>query len=194
MNYEYDAFFSYKRDPESDDWHEKVKDKLTYWLRQQLSRSQVRIFFDREDIRTGNRWRTKLGEALKSSRCIICLWSPLYFQSKWCLSEWKTFDERSKLAKRDLVLPASYFDGETFPPAARELQFKNFSHYASTMPGFWETGAAVEFEDTCLRPFAGDLAQMIQRCPAFSDSFPIVEAVDAEVQEENTIRRVSEVG
>ena len=28
MVYQYDAFFSYKRDPHSDTWHEAVKDKL----------------------------------------------------------------------------------------------------------------------------------------------------------------------
>jgi len=32
MSYEYDAFFSYKRDRESDQWHEVVKNKLEFWL------------------------------------------------------------------------------------------------------------------------------------------------------------------
>jgi hypothetical protein len=45
MAYQFDAFFSYKRDPESDDWHERVKDKLTFWLKQYLGRSDVSIFF-----------------------------------------------------------------------------------------------------------------------------------------------------
>ena len=103
MNYQYDAFFSYKRDRESDDWHEVVKNKLEFWLKQELERDDVRLFFDREDIRAGMRWRHKMVEALKRSKCIVCLWSPLYFQSKWCGSEWKTFVKREQLAMRPLV-------------------------------------------------------------------------------------------
>jgi hypothetical protein len=186
--YQYDAFFSYKRDPESDDWHERVKDNLAFWLGQHLGR-EASIFFDREDIRIGTRWRTRLEEALKRSRCLICVWSPRYFQSRWCLSEWKTFEERSRQTRSDLVLPASYFDGETFPQAARALQFRDFSPFASTMSRFWDTENAVTFEATCLRPFAHDLASTIQRAPSYDDSFPIVEADDREVQAELTIGR-----
>ena len=50
MAYEYDAFFSYKRDHESDEWHERVKDKLIFWLKQELGRQDIRIFFDTEEI------------------------------------------------------------------------------------------------------------------------------------------------
>jgi hypothetical protein len=57
MVYQYDAFFSYKRDPHSDAWHEAVKDKLAFWLGMELNQSVVRIFFDREEIRTGVHWR-----------------------------------------------------------------------------------------------------------------------------------------
>ena len=190
MDYEYDAFFSYKRDPESDDWHERVKDKLTFWLKQHLARQNVRIFFDREDIRAGDRWKARLSTALRTSRCLVCVWSPLYFQSQWCISEWLTFSERSRRVKSDLVLPASYFDGETFPAAARELQFRDFSRFASTMPKFWDTESAVKFEDSCLRPFADDLARAIKNAPKFDEAFPIVEAAHDEVQAEQIIGRI----
>ena len=71
MAYEYDVFFSYKRDPESDDWHEKVKARLEFWLKQELEKQDVRIFFDKEDIKTGDQWRERLSDALKQSRCIV---------------------------------------------------------------------------------------------------------------------------
>jgi len=192
MAYQFDAFFSYKRDPESDDWHERAKDKLTFWLKQYLGRSDVSIFFDREDIRTGARWHMRLTEALKTSRCLVCLWSPLYFTSKWCVSEWKTFEVRSKESGRDLVLPAAYFDGQTFPRDARAVQFRDFSKYASTMPRFWETEAAVRFEDVCLRPFSDDVADAIRRAPTYDDRFRIVEVPDSDVQPEGTIPRIAD--
>src|SRR5262249_25303408 len=157
-----DAFFSYKRDRESDSWHETVKGKLMFWLKQELQRPDVQIFFDSEDIRAGMRWRDRIAESLKRSRCLVCLWSPLYFRSKWCVSEWMTFMRREDMTKRDLVMPASYFDGESFPPAASARQVLDFSQFASTMPRFWDTDLAVTFEQQRLRPFARDLAAMIR--------------------------------
>jgi len=193
MDYQYDVFFSYKRDRESDEWHEHVKNKLAHWLRQELGRLEVRIFFDTEEIRTGEHWRQKLGDALKRSRCIVCIWSPLYFRSKWCVSEWMTFVERERLAKRELIMPASYFDGDTFPPNATAKQFLDFSEFASTMPKFWDTESAVEFEEKRLRPFARDLAAMIRRAPPYDDAFPVVEAPDNQVEAEKTIERTADV-
>jgi hypothetical protein len=199
MDYQYDAFFSYKRDRESDAWHEKVKAKLEYWLRQELQKLEVRIFFDTEEIRTGMRWQQKLSSALKQSRCIICLWSPLYFQSKWCVSEWMTFVEREAFIERDtkshadLVMPASYFDGETFPATTKAWQSQDFSEFASTMPKFWDTELAVKFENERLRRFAHDLAEIIRKAPPYSDAFPVVEVEDRQVESEQPIGRPGNV-
>jgi hypothetical protein len=55
-------------------------------------------------------------------------------------------------------MPASYFDGETFPPDATRRQFLDFSEFASTMPKFWDTELAVTFETQLLRRSARDLA------------------------------------
>jgi hypothetical protein len=192
MSYQYDVFFSYKRDRESDGWHGRVKDKLVFWLKHELQTANVRIFFDTEDIRTGMRWKQKLADALKRSRCIVCVWSPLYFQSKWCVSEWVTFSQREQLFNRELIMPASYFDGETFPPDATARQIIDFSEFASTMPKFWETDAAVKFEDR-LKLFAKDLAAMIRAAPPYDDAFPIVEAEDRQVLAQATIERLAHV-
>jgi TIR domain len=88
MSYLYDAFFSYKRDTQSDFWHQMVKDKLAHWLRVELGQPEVKIFFDTEEIHTGDRWRQKIAHALTHSKCLVCVWSPYYFQSKYCVSEW----------------------------------------------------------------------------------------------------------
>ena len=193
MAYQYDAFFSYKRARESDDWHERVKTTVEYWLGQALNRQDVSIFFDREDIRTGSRWGQLIADALKRSKCIICIWSPLYFQSKYCVSEWRTFVEREQKFNKPLIAPASYFDGKTFPPDASRWQTKDFSLYASTMPRFWDTESAVWFEKRALRPFAEDLAAMIEQAPSYDDTFPVIEADDDQVQKRETIGRLADV-
>ncbi|MEI7695764.1 MAG: toll/interleukin-1 receptor domain-containing protein [Chlorobium sp.] len=191
MSYEYDVFFSYKRDPQSDDWHLNVKDKLSYWLRMELNQPAVRIFFDTEEIRTGTRWRNKLSEALKRSKCLICVWSPAYFQSRWCVSEWLTFQLRESRYSCELVAPASYHDGIHFPKEAQEIQKSDFSDYTSTLPGFWRTEMAVEFENQRLKAFARDVASLIRNAPPYCEDFPIAEAGDDQIIEENNIGRIA---
>src|ERR1700692_597452 len=157
MAYRYEVFFSYKRDAESDAWHRTVMEKLRYWLKQELNQLEVSIFFDTEEIRTGMRWRAKISDALKVSKIIVCVWSPLYFQSAWCVSEWKTFAERERVSGRELIIPASYHDGNYFPAEARAKQILDLSNYTSTASRFWETEIAVEFERRCLMRFAKDV-------------------------------------
>ena len=191
MAYEYDVFFSYKHDPGSDAWHEQVKAQLEFWLKQELEKQDVRIFFDTEDIKTGDQWRERLSDALKQSRCIVCVWSALYFQSKWCVSEWMTFVRREKLAKRALVVAASFHDGEKFPPDARKVQFLDFSPYANTMPAFWRTELAVLFLPL-LKKFVHDLAEKIRKAPPFDEAFPVELVSDDKVEPERTIERVAD--
>lgn len=193
MSYRYDAFFSYKRDLESDSWHERVKNKLVFWLKQELRRTNVEIFFDTQDIRTGMQWKERLADAIRQSKCIVCLWSPLYFQSRWCVSEWMSFVQRGQLMGRRLVMPASYFDGNTFPPEAKEIQFPDFSEFASTMPRFWDTESAVRFEEIRLKPFARDLAEVIRTAPPYDDAFTVYEAAEAAIATDQTINRIVNV-
>jgi hypothetical protein len=192
VSYQYDVFFSYKRDPESDSWHLRVRDKLVHWLKQNLDQPDVKIFLDTEDIQTGQRWHAKLETALRTSRCIVCIWSPLYFKSKWCVSEWTSFERRGQALGLDLVVPARYYDGEFYPNLAKQRQSLDFSDYASTMPRFWDTDHAVEFERNLLRPFARDLAASIRSAPAFDPQFPIVEADDGLILKDSAINRISD--
>lgn len=193
MSYEYDVFFSYKRDPESDGWHQRLKDKIAFWLKKENYGEAARIFFDTEDIRTGQRWKQKLADALKKSKCIVCIWSPDYFKSKYCLSEWTTFEKRGSLLKMDLVVSAHFCDGENFPPAAKDRQSMNFEKYASTIPVFWETARADEFEQKHIRPFAKDIAAILNAQPPFQPDFPLDEAAEELLLPEAiTIGRISD--
>lgn len=178
MGYQYAAFFSYKRDPESDHWHSKVKQKLEHWLRQELVEQPNKIFLDTSDIQTGDQWEAKLGAAIRHSKCVICIWSPEYFRSEFCVSEWQSFVKResSFCPGRSLVVPASYHDGVHFPADANTYQISDFSRFASTMPAFWQTEAAVTFETT-LKQFAQEIAEKASSCPIYRDDFPVVRGV-----------------
>jgi len=97
------------------------------------------------------------------------------------------------MSGRELVMPASYFDGKTFPPDASAKQFLDFSDFACIMPKFWDTESAVSFEASRLRPFARDLAAMIRSAPPFDANFPLVEVGSDQVSQEETIGRIADV-
>jgi hypothetical protein len=173
--YQFDVFFSYKRDPRSQEWVSRVKDCLDYWLRQEVGRS--RIFFDAQSIDVGFPWPEAIRDALLSSRCMVGIWSAEYFRSGWCLTEWRSFQRREIETKIDgLILPLKYHDGESFPEDARRMKYRDISRFASIMSSFWATSRAVELEDE-IRQFAVDLARALERAPKFG-SFPLQLEVD----------------
>ena len=174
MPYTYDVFFSYKRQKSTDVWYLGVKDKLEIWLEQELQRP-VNIFYDSEDIRTGMRWRQKIATALLESRCMVCLWSPLYFRSKWCVAEWQTFEARGEQFDCELVVPARFHDGEHYPPQAKAVQRRDFSRFTSTSPRFWDSELALDFEQEELKGFAAEIAQIIRNAPAPDTNFPLID-------------------
>jgi TIR domain len=175
MGYEFDIFFSYKRNAYSSAWHTGLKDSLAHWVSEGLDGEAVRIFFDIEDINVGARWKSKIVSALCSSKCLVAVWSPEYFRSKYCVAEWLTFDKRSKLFNRELIAPASRADGQFFPIDARALQIAKFNDYALYATKFWETGYAAEFEIQLVKPFALDVAKLIRQAPDFAEDFPVVD-------------------
>jgi hypothetical protein len=187
--YKYDVFFSYRRHPESDEWHRRVKDKLAYWLEIELGKDEVPIFFDTQEIHSGEQWRERLAEALRSSKAMVCFWSPVYFKSQWCVSEWKTFAKREELFGKNLVVPASYHDGERFPPKARDKQKLDISDFTSTAAQFWNTERADRFEEKCLKPFAKDIAALIRKAPPFDPGFPLEEARPEDLVEAQDVGR-----
>ena len=95
--YEFDVFFSYKRHSLSADWTRRVSALLCYYLSHELNVPEARVFVDEESIELGDEWPETLQRALRRSKCLVCVWSPLYFQSDWCYSEWRSFQARERL-------------------------------------------------------------------------------------------------
>jgi hypothetical protein len=111
---------------------------------------------------------------------MVCLWSPAYFQSRWCVSEWESFRERERilnLPNHGLIAPIRYHDGEHFPEAAQNVQWADFAPYAYTNKAFWDTEPAVEFEKH-IKDFAKSVASIVRRAPGFQE-WPVVEAEPA---------------
>ena len=176
-DYEYDVFLSYKRHRLTLEWTRGVHRRLQFWLSQELGR-ETSLFVDDECIEAGERWPERLRESLKASRCMVCLWSPAYFQSTWCMSEWRSFREREArldMTSHGLIVPLRFHDGDYFPKEAREVQWIDVAPYTYTVPAFWASPRALELEDK-LKELAQAVANTIRLAPPFADDWPIVDA------------------
>jgi hypothetical protein len=175
-DYEHDIFFSYKRHELTLNWTRQVAARLKLWLTEELNRP-AEVFIDESSIEVGQKWPDELKYALKHSRCIVCVWSPSYFQSSWCVSEWKSFLEREKLCAVQayrLIAPLKFHDGEHFPQEASNVQWEDVAEYAFTIPAFWDSQRAIELEAK-LKTFAHSVANMVRKAPPFDRNWPIVE-------------------
>ena len=173
-DYKYDVFFSYKRHDLTQHWTREVYKRIEHFLDMELARKPV-MFVDEETIEVGERWPAKLQQALRQSRCMVGVWSPPYFRSSWCVSEWQSFLAREKhlgLGSHRLVAPLRYSDGEHFPEEAQKVQWHDVASFTSTCASFWTSRRALRLEDV-LKKFAGELAKIINEAPPFDPAWPI---------------------
>jgi hypothetical protein len=175
-DYKYDVFFSYKRHNLTLGWTKGVHERIVLWLSEELNR-EATIFVDDQGIAVGDRWPDRLREAVKLSRCMIAVWSPLYFQSDWCMSEWQSFRAREtqlQIAPHGLIAPLKFHDGEHFPADARSVQWTDVSDFASTASAFWGSSRALELEDK-LKTFVKSVATIVGNAPQFDPNWPLVD-------------------
>lgn len=185
MAYEFDVFISYKNHSVTNPWVIKFAEQLQYWLTQELGGNKPRIFFDKAgSINIGARWPAKLKTGLQRSKCILCIWTPEYFRSNWCLSEWKSFELRDNTynnsGQNSLIIPIRFHDGNSYPEDARNRQAVDMSEFAITIDGFWKSEKAIGLIELIRDDLCADLARAINAAPEFEDNFPLVE-----VQEDN---------
>lgn len=172
-DYLYDVFVSYKRHDLTTYWVDGVIKRLAFWLTEELGGQKAKLFFDKESIEIGDPWPAKIQQGLRTSRCMVGIWSPQYFRSRWCVSEWQSFKERGQLLEKNLIAAVRFHDGDSYPPEAKKIQQIDVRRYTSTLDGFWKTDRAVEFEDK-LKELAKDLARIVLSAPPFEQDWPVV--------------------
>lgn len=91
-------FFSYARGS-YDDYLKKFFDELSDRVRQRagLPRDTQVGFLDQQDLELGTAWSPALVRALQSTRVMVSLYSPAYFNSEYCGREWEFFRRRAEL-------------------------------------------------------------------------------------------------
>lgn len=174
-DYEFDVFLSYRRKTPVKEWvTNSFVNLFRGWLGEALG-GEARLFWDIDTLDVGDAFPVVLKDALRRSRCIVPIWSPSYFQSKWCQIEWQSFRRRSEklgLLAHGLVAPVRFYGGKTFPAEARDIQMADFSSLTSVVEGTktWEL-----FQNQ-VRDFATKVAEIALAAPPYDPGFEIVEA------------------
>ncbi len=193
MSYVHDVFISYKRDEFKDEWLSEHFIRLfLYYAREEIAaacnRTTDGIYFDQTEVSNdrrkldqtglepGDEWRKALREAIKTSRCIVCLWSPLYFHSRWCRTEWYSFRDRGAATGTTIVTAMSVHDGESFPKEAQDFKAPDFSDFVIVGEGFKKTEDYPKFQKQ-LRTFAITVAKRVRDAPPYAD-FPVIDVPD----------------
>jgi hypothetical protein len=129
LDYEYDIFLSYKRDPEAREWLiDHFQPLLVAWVAQFLGYRPT-VFRDDHAMEAGTTWPVEIGRALGRSRVLVSLWTKEYFESEWCGRELATMlaredDEqlRTPVQPKGLIVPVVLFDCAQVPSAVQHMQ------------------------------------------------------------------------
>ncbi len=170
-DYEYDVFLSYLHEKPSGPW---VNDHFLPYFRPALCDALARrasVFLDRTGIRSGQKWPARLKHALARSRCLVGIWSPMYFRSEWCQFECAVMLHRERQLgygtsrKPDgLVIGVKVYDGIHFPDFAKDSQRADFEPYFFDGPAFNLCPLHIDFQ-RAIRPFAEDVARIVRGVP-----------------------------
>ncbi|MFC7614471.1 TIR domain-containing protein [Actinokineospora soli] len=139
-----------------------------------------KVYVDRS-MRRGVHWPSDLQNALRRTKVMVALLTPPYFESPWCMAEWRSMRERERLlglanpdSPQGLVYPILYSDSENFPPEGQQLSWWDFKDYAHPDPVYQETREFVHFHREVTK-VARDLVQLLQQVPEWQPDWPIVE-------------------
>jgi TIR domain len=177
MAYEWDIFISYENDAQMGPW---VVDHLAPFVRSFVGNAANRpisVFVDRTRIQAGDSWPNVLRRALATSRCMVAVWSPLYFFSEWCRREAAVIIHREEKygfrtlhQPRGLLVPVSVFDGDFFPARAKQIQWRDLQNYWIAGAGFSVTSRFVDFQDA-IRSMSHDVASSLAAAPPWTDAW-----------------------
>lgn len=179
-DYEYDFFLSYSRRSPVREWVQNhFYPVILECLDSELD-EKPEIFVDWLQ-EGGVDWPNNLERALKRSRFLLPVFSPQYFRSAWCMTEWRTFREREKLSNlssvenpHGLVLPVKFSDGDHYHDEAKRTQFCcDLSAWRIPEPVFRESTEWIPFRQK-LNWLAEQLARRIAKAPPWEADWPVI--------------------
>jgi hypothetical protein len=178
--YKFDVFISYSRRGSVAKWlMNHFLSKFEDCLADQIAPTP-KVYVDKSMPR-GVQWPDELAKALRHTKILIPLFTPLYFESHWCMAEWETMKARERVlglatAERPqgLVYPILYSDSENFPDEAREISRWDFKELSTPEPVFQESREWILFHRK-VTELAQDLVVLLKQVPEWQPDWPVIE-------------------
>jgi hypothetical protein len=130
MAYQYDVFISYRRTSLCTEWtHDTFLPQFEERLREEVGKTDLKIFIDKNSIEGGDDWANRLRQGLAVSRVLAPIFLSTYFQSDWCTRELAIMHHRqtqlgfmTKQNPSSLIVPFVVQDGDGFPDEAKRFE------------------------------------------------------------------------
>ncbi len=190
MGYRYPVFISYKTGLFGN-WVIKYFYPLfSELLKEELAEDGIKAddpYLDQKHNSYSTVFPEELKKKVACSHCLIPIWSPRYFYSKWCMSELAVMLNRQrKLAsirknkeKKHLILPVTAKHGDNIPEFPDIIRSFDCARYAGRYP---DTSKYHEFEQE-MRKFAKDVALAVSNAPSWKDEWLKDEWLDHAINE-----------
>ncbi len=180
-DYLYDVFISYRHKQPVLGWVTyNFKPLLEQWLPNFMPYDhETRIFIDSQ-IETGAEWPATLRRALIKSRCLLAIWSPEYFRSKWCEAELQSILLREQMLglrteehPNGLIYAVLFAGAGCLPSKVQAIQYKDLSRWNYPYASFRKNPQFLFF-DRKVQQMCRELAIMIQSAPPWQENWPVV--------------------
>lgn len=137
MAYRYDVFISYTwRVRRAQAWVRGVlAPPLLDYLELESRVPSSRVFLDEREVRPGIEVEPAIHDALRDSKVLLAVLSPQYFESGWCLTEFRTMLERQRRTGHQCIYPLRVWDGDHYDDDARRLDLLPLNQWGSLEPG-----------------------------------------------------------
>ena len=112
----YDVFLSYS--------HKDARLAKTAFDTLMIARPQLRVFYDKGSLASGDSWLMKIAESLDSARRVVALYTPDYWQSPYCKDEFMAALTRQRDTGTDVLYPI-YLRTAQIPYLFRTLQHED---------------------------------------------------------------------
>ena len=190
MGYEHEIFLSYPRKARIfEQWVlTRFKPFLEDYLGSELG-YMPRVFVDQINIVPGESWPDRLRFALARSRCLVAIFTPLYFSSEWCCREFAAMRHRGQrlgLTSADnptgLAIPVNLWDGDSFPSCVGDLHHLDCRPYMFVGKCFEDSDLFLEFQQK-LQGWIPKVAGLVRNTPDWSQQWTTTDWLDVPYQE-----------
>jgi hypothetical protein len=133
MGYRYDLFISYTwRVPRAQSWVRDVLAPPLYdFLALEANIDKARVFLDVRTVRPGMAVDQTVQDALRDSKVLLAVFSPQYFDSGWCLTEFHTMLDRQNSTGQHIIYPLAVWDGNKYSADARNLNPLDYNKWGT---------------------------------------------------------------